>query len=146
MIKTTFRKVLSANDVGATGSHQAGIHIPKSETELLAFLPQLNPKIKNPDVWIDCIDENGTTRRFRFVYYNNRLHEAGTRNEYRITHMTEYFRETKARAGDSLELSCDQGQLHYSIRVINEPITIPLLNEEESVYRIKLKSSWRRVH
>jgi hypothetical protein len=88
MTNRTFSKTLSANDVGATGGHQGGILIPKSEAELLSFLPVLDPKVKNPDAWIECEDETGTTRKFRFIYYNNKLHdEGGTRNEYRITYM-----------------------------------------------------------
>jgi len=86
MKRTAFQKALSANDVGATGAHQAGILIPKTNRELLAFLPSLDATTKNPSAWIDCIDEGGTVRRFRYVYYNNALHDlGGTRNEYRIT-------------------------------------------------------------
>lgn len=148
MTRKTFHKILSANDVGATGAHQAGILIPKSESELLAFLPQLDPSVKNPDAWIDCLDESKTMWRFRFVYYNNRLHDAtGTRNEYRITYMTRYFREMKARAGDIIELSRDQGQGHYSVRIINEPSIEPsATQDEEQTVRIKIRSSWRRIH
>lgn len=146
MTEKTFRKILSANDVGATGGHQAGILIPKSETELLAFLPPLDASIKNPDAWINCLDESGAMRRFRFVYYNNRLHDAtGTRNEYRITYMTGYFRETEARPGHTIELSREEGKRHYTVRIIREQIETPA-KEEEQIFRIKLKSSWRRVH
>ena len=52
MTNRTVSKTLSANDVGATGGHQGGILIPKSEAELLLFLPALDPKVKNPDAWI----------------------------------------------------------------------------------------------
>ncbi|MBM0142490.1 EcoRII N-terminal effector-binding domain-containing protein [Pseudomonas cannabina] len=37
----SFIKVLSPNDVGATGAHQGGILIPKSEADLLSILPRL---------------------------------------------------------------------------------------------------------
>src|SRR4051794_38458599 len=105
MIREIFQKILSRNDVGATGGHQGGILVPKKETELIAFLPCLNAKIKNPDAWITCIDEDGNELQFRYVYYNNRLHdEGGTRNEYRITYMTRYFRDVGARAGDAFEI------------------------------------------
>ncbi|RRV63322.1 restriction endonuclease [Stutzerimonas stutzeri] len=145
MINKTFSKKLSANDVGATGGHQGGILIPKSESELLAFLPQLDQAIKNPDAWIECEDEGGTVRRFRFVYYNNKLHdEKGTRNEYRITYMTRYFREMGAREGDSLEISRSEGNTRYAIRVVRAQEG--QVAEEEGGYRIKISSAWRRIH
>ena len=146
MTNRTFSKTLSANDVGATGGHQGGILIPKSEAELLSFLPALDPKVKNPDAWIECEDETGATRKFRFIYYNNKLHdEGGTRNEYRITYMTKYFREVGAREGEELEISKSGTSSTYKIRVVR--IVAPLDNQEESDgVRIKIKSAWRRVH
>lgn len=147
MTRTTFSKTLSANDVGKTGGHQAGILIPKSEVELLAFLPWLDPAIKNPDAWIECMDEDGVTRRFRFVYYNNKLHDpAGTRNEYRITHMTGYFRDVAAHEGDVIEISRNKDSSYYAISIIRLPPIGAGIQEEHQVYRIKIKSDWRRVH
>ncbi|MBV4542144.1 EcoRII N-terminal effector-binding domain-containing protein [Pseudomonas vlassakiae] len=140
-----FRKTLSANDVGATGAHQAGILIPKSESDLLSILPSLDPAIKNPDAWIECEDEDGTMRKFRFVYYNNKIHKSGTRNEYRITHMTKYFNETGARQGESLEISKPENSSHYRIRIVRSATALEALDLESGV-RIKIKSAWRRVH
>lgn len=148
MTNRTFSKTLSANDVGTTGGHQGGILIPKSEAELLAFLPALDPCVKNPDAWIECEDETGTTRKFRFVYYNNRLHdEGGTRNEYRITYMTKYFREINAQEGESLEISRSDASNIYSIRIVRTIASpAPQDEEENEGVRIKLNSAWRRVH
>jgi hypothetical protein len=146
MTKNVFTKTLSANDVGATGGHQGGILIPKSETDLLAFLPYLNPKIKNPDAWIDCIDEKGTLRRLRFVYYNNKLHdENGTRNEYRITYLTRYFREVGAKEGDFFEISHDLGKGNYEIKLVR-PNAIAEDKIRDNEFRIKIKTGWRRGH
>lgn len=146
MSKKTFSKTLSANDVGATGGHQGGILIPKSDTELLAFLPSLDPTLKNPDAWINCEDENGNGRRFRFVYYNNRLHDLhGTRNEYRVTYMTGYFREMGAREGDTFSISRSDGEVNYAIRV-NRPQDLPNEQKEETFFRIKISTGWRRIH
>jgi Restriction endonuclease EcoRII, N-terminal len=146
MTKKTFSKTLSANDVGATGGHQGGILIPKSDTELLAFLPSLDPTIKNPDAWIECEDENGIRRQFRFVYYNNRLHDAhGTRNEYRVTYMTSYFREMGARAGDAFSISQSEGEANYAIRIIRAQVSHTEIEKEPGI-RIKISSGWRRVH
>lgn len=145
MTKKTFRKTLSANDTGATGGHQGGILIPKTEKELLAFLPPLDAGVKNPDSWIRCLDEHGVERKFRFVYYNNRLHDAnGTRNEYRITHMTGYLREMRAAGGDGLEISREDGSALYKIRIVRPPVEH--VRPAESPVRIKISSGWRRVH
>ncbi|MCG4453333.1 restriction endonuclease [Pseudomonas sp. MMS21-TM103] len=146
MTRKTFSKTLSANDVGATGGHQGGILIPKSEAELLSILPSLDPAIKNPDAWIECVDEGGTVRRFRFVYYNNKLHDiAGTRNEYRITYMTGYFKEMVAGKGESFEISRDGNDARYLIRIAREQKQL-VESEEHQEVRIKIKSTWRRVH
>ena len=146
MIKKTFTKTLSANDVGMTGTHQGGILIPKAEAELLSILPPLNPKVKNPDAWIECLDELGDMRRFRFVYYNNKLHdEKGTRNEYRFTYMTRYFRDFGAKEGDTFEISEGEVNFNYSIRILR-PMEKSVEQEEIQVTRIKITSSWRRIH
>lgn len=145
MTKKTFSKVLSANDVGATGGHQGGILVPKSETELLEFLPYLDPSIKNPDAWIECVDENREVRRFRFVYYNNRLHDVGgTRNEYRITYMTQYLKSVHAREGDTLEISKGPQDHRYVMRVIRQQEN--MTPAYQGVLRIKISSGWSRVH
>lgn len=143
MTGQVFSKVLSANDVGATGGHQGGILIPKGETELLAILPRLDPEIKNPDAWLNCVDDAGEALRFRFVYYNNKLHDkTGTRNEFRVTHMTKWFRDNGARAGDEFRISIIADRSPYTIKIIR-PDTGE--QNEEDVVRIRL-SGWRRVH
>lgn len=146
MTTKAFRKILSANDVGNTGGHQAGILIPRSEAELLSLLPVLDPAIKNPDAWIECEDESGVRRKFRFVYYNNKLHdEGGTRNEYRLTHITKYFQEHGADEGEALGISKNDASETYRIRIVRE--ALPARDDDVSdVFRIKIKSTWRRVH
>jgi len=73
-----YAKRLSANDTGATESHQSGIYIPKS------ILWSIFPKMKNgsnPDAWFESkIYPYGKTRNLRAIWYNQ-----GTRNESRIT-------------------------------------------------------------
>lgn len=148
MKHTAFLKVLSANDVGATGAHQAGILIPKTNAELLAFLPQLDTSTKNPSFWIDCIDEDGSRRRFRYIHYNNALHDAGgTRNEYRITYMTAYFRDLGAHEGDALEISRGAEDHNYRLRLIRrEASSVQSETDEGNGVRIRIRSSWSRVH
>ena len=143
-LRQAFQKTLSANDVGATKAHQAGIHIPKTEKALLDFLPPLDPKQTNPDAWIECVDENGGIHRFRYIYYNSKLHGLGTRNEYRITHMTGYLRSIGAKAGDVLEISRAAKDVHYSLRIL-PPSKAPKASPIQSNGLIKLKG-WNRVH
>jgi len=73
-----YAKRLSANDSGATGSHMAGIYLPKQ------FLWLVFPSMKtgsNPDVWFDArVWPCEETRKLRGIWYNGR-----TRNESRIT-------------------------------------------------------------
>jgi len=138
-----FRKRLSANDVGTTGGHQGGILIPRGEKELLAILPTLNPNVKNPDAWLECTDGAGNSLRFRFVYYNNKLHDdGGTRNEYRITHMTGWFRDVGAKEGDEFEISSAARANVYSIGIKSKEITD---SGTEQGVRIRL-TGWRRIH
>jgi hypothetical protein len=143
MTGDVFSKMLSANDVGTTGGHQGGILIPKGETQLLAILPGLDPEIKNPDAWLDCVDDAEQALRFRFVYYNNKLHdENGTRNEFRMTHMTKWFRDNGAREGDEFRICLMSDKMRYSIRIIRPG---PEDQKEDDGVRIRL-SGWRRVH
>lgn len=146
MTTETFQKILSANDVGATGGHQAGILVPKTEVQLLAFFPYLDPKVKNPDAWIECIDMDGNIHQFRFVYYNNKHHDLnGTRNEYRLTYMTKYFRAMVAQEGDIFEITRNKGATKYSIKVI-KPVKESVISNDEQIFRIKITSRWQRVH
>ena len=144
MSSQTYEKPLTANDTGETGGHQAGIHIPKSQSELIALLPFVDPARKNPDAWLEMTDETGVTWRFRYIYYNNRLHdEGGTRDEYRITHMTKFFRAVGAREGDILVLSGSPGELSYSVSVRREGPAEGI--GAGAPVRVQLKG-WRRVH
>jgi hypothetical protein len=148
MTRIAFRKTLSANDVGTTGGHQAGVLIPKGEKDLLDFLPYLDPSVKNPDAWLSCANPDGHLHRFRFVYYNNKRHDAkGTRNEYRITYMTKWFRDMGAREGDIFEIAREAGSLEYIVSVIKDGNQGGAQDnaEMELPTRIQLRG-WHRVH
>lgn len=105
MMQQRIVKVLSSNDTGATGGHQAGILVPK-DPALLSFFPKLDSGLYNPRVHLRFVDDGGTFWEFAFIYYNSALFD-GTRNEYRLTRMTKFFRQARLASGDELILSRD---------------------------------------
>lgn len=114
MIRTdAIQKILSKNDTGETGGHQAGILIPKKE-EILSFFPNLSTNEKNPRVKITFTDIHGVKWDFSFIYYNNKLF-GGTRNEYRLTGMTRFIRKNRLASGDELTLHRDLNE-NFTIR------------------------------
>jgi hypothetical protein len=127
-------KILSANDTGETGGHQAGICVPKAEN-ILSFFPPLNPELKNPRQVLDIKDDAGTFWSFNFIYYNNRFF-GGTRNEYRLTGMTAFFREFNLKAGDKIIL------IHES-RIIR--IKFQRANEKMLGKVLKLSMTWKVI-
>ena len=97
-------KVLSLNDTGETGGHQAGILVPKGG-DVLRFFPDIGNEEKNPRAAMYFVDQAGKTWKLNFIYYNNKFFDPkGTRNEYRLTGMTAYFRENGLHAGDRITL------------------------------------------
>jgi hypothetical protein len=106
MLKSISKK-LSANDIGLTGGHQAGILVPK-DPAILGFFPKLDAGIKNPRVSLTVRELGDDTRwQFNFIYYNNRLF-GGTRNEYRLTCMTKYLCAVSAKVDDDLVFQMDE--------------------------------------
>lgn len=108
-------KILSANDCGSTGAHQAGILVPK-ETAILDFFPHLDSSIKNPREFIDFFDDSKERHRFCFIYYNSRPLGCGTRDEYRLTRMTSYINGARLIEGDMLVFTKDQAGYHISFQ------------------------------
>lgn len=98
----TISKLLSANDTGETGAHQAGILVPR-EPGILAFFPKLDSEYYNPRCHLYFIDQAGERWEFAFIYYNNAFF-SGTRNEYRLTRMTKYFKQYGLKTGDEIIL------------------------------------------
>jgi HKD family nuclease len=97
-----FSKQLSPNDCGETGSTQFGVTVPKLD---IGFFPVLDTSTKNPEVWIEVVDEGGNTHDWRFIYFNNKFFDDdGTRDEYRLTSTTPYLKQQQARGGQTLEL------------------------------------------
>lgn len=132
----TLSKILSANDIGATGGHQAGILIPK-DPRILGFFPHLDPRQYNPRCHLMFQDESRTRWEFAFIYYNNALF-AGTRNEYRLTRMTKYMRDAGLNVGDELILNKNPDE-NYSIKYRR--------NDQTEITNgvLKLGSGWRII-
>ena len=120
MVKQTIAKILSPNDVGETGGHQAGLLIPKKKS-ILSFFPSLAPSIQNPRVHLLFEDQSGYHWEFAFIYYNNRFF-GGTRNEYRLTRMTRYIREARLVSDDEVLMHRHaNGSFSISYRRDREP-------------------------
>jgi len=133
MPPSAIEKILSANDTGETGGHQAGILVPK-HGGVLSFFPKLNASLKNPREVLDVVDDDGHEWALPFIYYNNRFF-GGTRNEYRLTGMTAFFRRFNLKAGDRVILRRESSRL---IR-----ITFNRVQPQAKV--IKLSTSWKVI-
>ena len=136
-MRSIVEKKLSANDVGITGGHQAGILIPKKE-ELRSFFPVLDEDGVNPRAKMLFLDEYGKYWEFSFIYYNNKL-RGGTRNEYRLTGMTAFLRQSCAKKGDCLIFEREGDE--YYIRVGSE--TSDFLEDE--VVTLVLDNTWKII-
>jgi hypothetical protein len=79
-----YAKRLSANDTGATSSHQVGPHIGK-DFVFIAFPELADRIILNPEIRLSAyIASHDDKRDVRLVWYNSKYH-GKTRNETRIT-------------------------------------------------------------
>jgi hypothetical protein len=137
--RASYQKILSSNDTGKTGTHQAGILIPKSEAGLLDLFPRLDQKEYNPSTFITASGSGGERYNLRFIYYNSKLHGTGTRNEYRLTHLTEFLRLHQSKPGDFFRITRDEnGCLTMEVVKEQSPTSTELPND------IRLRG-WSRV-
>lgn len=142
MSEQSFSKLLTPNDTGASGGHQVGIHIPKSETQLISFLPRLDASTKNPSYLLNCLDDAERWWEFRYVYYNNKLHDPkGTRDEYRITRMTGFMRTMDAHPGDIITISGIPRSGSVKLVISRSNGNLP----EHIPQRVKLRG-WQRIY
>ncbi len=105
--ETIIYKILSANDTGDTGAHQAGICVPK-DPDILNYFPPLDASQKNPRQSLSFYDADRKKWEFNFIYYNNKFF-GGTRNEYRLTRMIPFIRSNGLNPGDRLILKKNIG-------------------------------------
>jgi hypothetical protein len=131
-------KELTANDVGATGTHQAGICVPR-DPRVLAFFPTLSTKEKNPRRLLDFLDAEGVRWTFAFIYYNNRFF-GGTRNEYRLTRTGAYIVNNRLIVGDFLILRRNAETAMLTISHRKSKIVSPISSRV-----LKLSSVWKEI-
>lgn len=142
----SYEKILTKNDTGETGGHQAGIAVPRKDQKLVNFFPPLELADFNPDAWITCIDPDGDNWEMRYIYYNGKTFSPpkSTRNEYRITYMTKFFSKWGAKSGDSVVFTSTDKTNVFKIRIkSNEEYPSPSAtsdNEKPVVLR-----GWRPV-
>ncbi len=141
MNSQTISKVLSANDSGETGGHQAGLLIPKKK-RILSFFPVLDSSRINPRSHLQFEDDARRFWEFAFIHYNNRFF-GGTRNEYRLTRMTRYIREAGLVTGDEVVMHRDDGG-NYSVsfkRLNQQPVSV----NEACTTVIRLGGGWKVI-
>jgi len=136
-------KQLSLNDSGETGGHQAGMLIPKNP-EILSFFPKLDSSQKNPRVVMYFTDNSGKIWKMNFIYYNNRFF-GGTRNEYRITGMTAYFREANLKAGDEVIFTRNNNQLGIDYKRGSVSTTMESETNEQKKTVLILGGGWKVI-
>lgn len=144
---TAITKILSSNDTGETGGHQAGMLIPKGD-DVLMFFPDLGNAEKNPRSAMYFVDDSGKTWKLNFIYYNNKFFdEHGTRNEYRLTGMTAFFRENGLKAGDSITLIHDNnGEDRIEFKRVAEVQVKEVVDAKGQVKkRLVLGTGWKIV-
>lgn len=132
-------KVLSTNDIGINGTHQGGMLIPK-RNDILAFFPSLDKNANNPRSVILITDESVQKWKFNFIYYNNKF-RGGTRNEYRLTGMTKFFRGGNLKVGDSIILR--QANDEYLIQYRRKDV--PVTECQNAVIKLELSNEWRII-
>ncbi len=130
-------KVLSKNDLGLTGSHQAGILVPKKLARG-EFFPLLNETVKNPRITISVSALNKKFE-FQFIHYNSRCLGVGTRNEFRLTGLSSFYREADCKLGDTLKLSYDIQQEEYKVEVIS---STEIEHDELLSLPLTIKAGW----
>lgn len=132
-------KVLTANDTGENGSHQAGIAVPKS---IIDCFPSLPGDVTNPDVWLRVETDDGYVENWRYIHYNNKIVAAGTRDEFRLTHCRNFLRRIGATSGDVLVVTVEP-----EARSMTVSIRRPISAQRDYGGRLRLSTdgAWRRI-
>lgn len=132
-------KTLSRNDLGLTGSHQAGITVPKAP-EILEIFPKLDLSIRNPEakVWV-VAEEINYEGYLRFICYNSKSFAEGTRNEYRLTGTTRLLRQLEPKPGDGLRFELRRSQNIFLSLIKSAELSLVQDGQK------KLAGGWRTI-
>lgn len=143
----TCRKILTKNDTAETGGHQAGITIPK-RPDLLDFFPALDLAEFNPEDWIVCIDSEGERWEMRYVYYNGKTFSPrlSTRNEYRITYMTKFFRKWNAQSKDAIVFKETNKRNTYDVRIEKLSVSDAASKNNTEEQAVVILRGWSQVY
>lgn len=133
----TITKILTKNDLGRTGAHQAGIHVPK-EIFVTGIFAQLPTNRKNPRAKIIAQDPKGRKWEYTFIYYNNKFF-GGTRNEARLTGISSFLKNEIATPGDLIVFQKRNGMLHVSIERQSE-------TSHSGTVTVSVSSLWRAIN
>ena len=137
-----FAKKLSANDVGETKSHQAGIVIPKSIIKL-GYFPKLESGL-NPRETINFLDfSDGSFIETQFIYYNSRTLGLGTRNEFRLTGIRKALKKHQMLVNSVVRFGYDGNTQQFAIEMMPNIDLEDLDNPGDDV--LKISGGWKVV-
>lgn len=147
---SSYAKNLTENDTGETGGHQGGITVPRKDSGLLVFFPNLDLDTFNPEAWIECEDPEGRVWKMRYVYYNGKTFspKKSTRNEYRITYMTKFFRHWRVASGDQLIFTETDNPTQFKISINKVTLELSKLadNTVPTAVPPVLLRGWSRIY
>ena len=111
-------KFISANDAGATGSHQSGFYLPNSSWPIFFDSPGIKGKNKDLPVTIQW-DSVDLETKSRCIWYGE-----GTRREYRLTRLGRGFPYLKDAHIGSLVILMKTGKNEFSGWVLDSDYDI----------------------
>lgn len=121
-------KILSENDIGINGSHQAGFLVPKLFIKEGLF-QKLSDTEMNPRLKLKFIDlKDGSDVFLNYIYYNNKFF-GGTRHEYRLTGLTRWIKNHGLQPGDSIQVS-RVSKFDYTIEIMKRERKPKTLSED----------------
>jgi len=132
----TIAKDLTKNDLGETGAHQAGLHVPKSILATGLF-PKFAKSVKNPRLEIIVEDEAKKKWSLNLIYYNNKYF-GGTRNEVRLTGVSGFFKRNTVSPGDTIIFQRRNNKYFVKIKYKER-------HAAEDNISLRLSSSWRTL-
>lgn len=134
-------KILSKNDLGLSGSHQAGILVPK-ELVKEEFFPRLDEEEFNPHCMI-VFFVGDKKYEFNYIHYNSKVFGTGTRNEYRLTRLSRFYKDFGCGLGDRLVFSFSEKLERYYLSVKKiEQVEREIVQEYTKDHPLVIHANW----